>query len=188
MKALHDLVQTGKVRYIGASSMWAWEFAHYNNVAEVGLSPLGGGPHSHAIIRNTAGRSSCLCRIVTTSSIVRPQCASPYQALISNMWSGEEEREMNKYCDFAGIGLIPYSALGFGKLARPLGNDATKRAQVQGRVMPWYAKPEEAENEIRRRVEKVAKDKGWTMGQVALAWIGGRVTSPLVGVTSVSHC
>jgi aryl-alcohol dehydrogenase-like predicted oxidoreductase len=34
MKALHDLVQSGKVRYIGASSMWAWQFAHYNSVAE----------------------------------------------------------------------------------------------------------------------------------------------------------
>jgi aryl-alcohol dehydrogenase-like predicted oxidoreductase len=34
MKALHDLVQSGKVRYIGASSMWTWEFAHYNHVAE----------------------------------------------------------------------------------------------------------------------------------------------------------
>jgi aryl-alcohol dehydrogenase-like predicted oxidoreductase len=34
MKALHDLVQMGKVRYIGASSMWAWQLAHYNHVAE----------------------------------------------------------------------------------------------------------------------------------------------------------
>jgi aryl-alcohol dehydrogenase-like predicted oxidoreductase len=34
MKALHDLVQSGKVRYIGASSMWTWQFATYNAVAE----------------------------------------------------------------------------------------------------------------------------------------------------------
>jgi aryl-alcohol dehydrogenase-like predicted oxidoreductase len=34
MKALHDLVTIGKIRYIGASSMWAWQFAHYNHVAE----------------------------------------------------------------------------------------------------------------------------------------------------------
>jgi aryl-alcohol dehydrogenase-like predicted oxidoreductase len=38
MKALHDLVQAGKVRYIGASSMWAWQLAEYNNVAEVRAS------------------------------------------------------------------------------------------------------------------------------------------------------
>ncbi|KAF9264990.1 Aldo/keto reductase [Marasmius fiardii PR-910] len=33
MKALHDLVQSGKVRYIGASSMRTWQFAHLNDVA-----------------------------------------------------------------------------------------------------------------------------------------------------------
>ncbi|KAI2467976.1 Aldo/keto reductase [Annulohypoxylon bovei var. microspora] len=34
MKALHDLVQAGKVRYIGASSMWATQFARMQAVAE----------------------------------------------------------------------------------------------------------------------------------------------------------
>jgi hypothetical protein len=27
MRAPHDVVQAGKVRYLGASSMWAWQFA-----------------------------------------------------------------------------------------------------------------------------------------------------------------
>ena len=27
MQALHDVVRAGKARYIGASSMWAWQFA-----------------------------------------------------------------------------------------------------------------------------------------------------------------
>jgi aryl-alcohol dehydrogenase-like predicted oxidoreductase len=40
MKALHDLVQSGKVRYIGASSMWTWQFAHYNHVAEKDRCPF----------------------------------------------------------------------------------------------------------------------------------------------------
>ncbi|KEF52799.1 alcohol dehydrogenase [Exophiala aquamarina CBS 119918] len=34
MKALHDLVTSGKVRYIGASSMWAYQFAKMQQVAE----------------------------------------------------------------------------------------------------------------------------------------------------------
>jgi aryl-alcohol dehydrogenase-like predicted oxidoreductase len=33
MKALHDLVESGKVRYIGASSMRCWQFAMLNEVA-----------------------------------------------------------------------------------------------------------------------------------------------------------
>jgi aryl-alcohol dehydrogenase-like predicted oxidoreductase len=34
MKALHDLVESGKVRYIGASSMWATQFAAMQFIAE----------------------------------------------------------------------------------------------------------------------------------------------------------
>ena len=34
MRALHDLVQLGKVRYIGASSMYAWQFSRMQRVAE----------------------------------------------------------------------------------------------------------------------------------------------------------
>ncbi len=35
MAALHDLVVAGKVRYLGASSMWAWRFAKLQHTAEV---------------------------------------------------------------------------------------------------------------------------------------------------------
>lgn len=34
MEALHDLVKMGKVRYIGASNMKAWQFAKYQHVAD----------------------------------------------------------------------------------------------------------------------------------------------------------
>jgi 1-deoxyxylulose-5-phosphate synthase len=34
MEALHDVVRAGKVRYIGASSMWAWQFAKMQHAAE----------------------------------------------------------------------------------------------------------------------------------------------------------
>jgi aryl-alcohol dehydrogenase-like predicted oxidoreductase len=35
MEALHDVVKAGKVRYIGASSMWAWRFAKMQSAAEL---------------------------------------------------------------------------------------------------------------------------------------------------------
>lgn len=35
MEALHDVVKAGKARYIGASSMWAWQFAELQRVAEL---------------------------------------------------------------------------------------------------------------------------------------------------------
>jgi aryl-alcohol dehydrogenase (NADP+) len=41
MEALHDVVKAGKVRYLGASSMWAWQFAKMQQVArEHGWTPF----------------------------------------------------------------------------------------------------------------------------------------------------
>ncbi|NNC12522.1 aldo/keto reductase [Planctomonas sp. JC2975] len=36
MEALHDVVKAGKARYIGASSMWAWQFAKLQHAADLG--------------------------------------------------------------------------------------------------------------------------------------------------------
>src|SRR6187431_463898 len=35
MEALHDLVTAGKVRYLGASSMWAWQFSKMQHTAQL---------------------------------------------------------------------------------------------------------------------------------------------------------
>ena len=35
METLHDVVRAGKVRYLGASSMWAWQFAKMQHAAEL---------------------------------------------------------------------------------------------------------------------------------------------------------
>lgn len=41
MQALHDIVRAGKVRYLGASSMYAWQFAKMQTAAAVhGLTPF----------------------------------------------------------------------------------------------------------------------------------------------------
>jgi aryl-alcohol dehydrogenase-like predicted oxidoreductase len=41
MEALHDVVKAGKVRYLGASSMWAWQFSKAQHLALAhGLTPF----------------------------------------------------------------------------------------------------------------------------------------------------
>ena len=40
---------------------------------------------------------------------------------------------------------------------------------------------------IVRRVEEIAKKKGWKMSQVALAWICKRVSSPILGTGSIQE-
>ena len=54
MEALHDVVRAGKARYIGASSMFAWQFAKMQHAAE-----------------RTAGRASSRCRTTTTLCTAR---------------------------------------------------------------------------------------------------------------------
>ena len=54
LEALHDVVKAGKARYIGASSMYAWQFARRS------ISPT-----------CTAGRASSPCRTTTTCSIAK---------------------------------------------------------------------------------------------------------------------
>ena len=44
-----------------------------------------------------------------------------------------------------------------------------------------------AAQEIIKRVQETAEKKGWTMAQVALAWINARVASPIVGLSSVAR-
>ena len=46
---------------------------------------------------------------------------------------------------------------------------------------------EEHSREIIRRVEETAQKRGGSMTEVALAWLLGKVTAPVVGATKVSH-
>lgn len=44
-----------------------------------------------------------------------------------------------------------------------------------------------ADHEINKRVEEIAKKRGWPMSHVALAWINARVASPIVGLSSIAR-
>jgi aryl-alcohol dehydrogenase-like predicted oxidoreductase len=98
----------------------------------------------------------------------------------------EEEREMHAYCAYAGIGLIPWGPLAMGRLARPRGAASTARAKGY-EATGWFSEFSAWEAELVDRVQKIASDRGWTMGQVALAWVGAKVTSPIVGFSSVRN-
>lgn len=114
-------------------------------------------------------------------------CLSSWQNLLYR----EEEREMNKYCREAGIGLIPWGPLSGGALARPLSaqgstirSEGLVKSFVPGESNQYNY---EADKEIIRRVEEIATKKGWTMGQVSLAWLKPQITSPIIGFSSVER-
>ncbi|MEV4631108.1 aldo/keto reductase [Micromonospora sp. NPDC049523] len=63
MSALHDVVRAGKARYLGASSMYAWQFAKAQHVARVnGWTPFSSmQPHYNLVYREEEREMLPLC-------------------------------------------------------------------------------------------------------------------------------
>ena len=90
---------------------------------------------------------------------------------------------MIPYCKAHGMGLIPWSPLHQGDLARPVTESSARKEGTKG--TPLSNSLTQTDEAIITRVEEIAKKKGWKMSEVALAWIDGKVTSPIVGCNSV---
>lgn len=147
MEALHDVVKAGKARYIGASSMYAWQFAKAQEVA----------------------RASRWTPFISMQNQL-------------NLIQREEEREMIPLCLDQGVGLIPWSPMARGRLARPRGTE-TLRAKTDGFQSVMYDKTEAQDGMIIDAVEAVAGELGRPMAQVALAWVRQKqgVSAPIIG-------
>lgn len=153
MEALHDLVKMGKVNYIGASSMWAHQFAQLQFVAE---------KHGWTKFVSMQNHYNLLYR--------------------------EEEREMNRFCHDTGVGLIPWAPLCRGHLARPPSQyGSTIRSAGEQKNSIFTTGQTESDQEIIKRVQELAEKKGWKMSTVALAWINKRISSPIIGFSSVER-
>ena len=62
MRALHDLVQSGKVRYIGASNLKTWQLAEMTGIAERnGWTTFVSVQVEHSLLyRNEVGSNYCI--------------------------------------------------------------------------------------------------------------------------------
>ena len=154
LQALDDVVRAGKVRYIGASSMWAWQFSKALYLAE---------KHGWT-------------KFVTMQ---------PHY----NMLYREEEREMLPLCLDQGIGVLPWSPLARGRLARPWAEETSKRAEADGFAKTLYAKTAEADKRVVDRQGELAEARGVPRAQLALAWMLTKpaITAPIVGATKPHH-
>ncbi|WP_067185475.1 aldo/keto reductase [Microtetraspora niveoalba] len=153
MEALDDVVRAGKARYIGASSMYAWQFAKAQHTAE----------------RNG------WTRFVSMQNHY-------------NLLYREEEREMIPLCLDQGVGLIPWSPLARGLLARAGAPADTVRQVGDGaRQEQLYGGPGDAA--VLERVAETARERGVSPASLALAWLMRRpgVTAPIVGATKDRH-
>jgi aryl-alcohol dehydrogenase-like predicted oxidoreductase len=153
MEALHDVIKAGKTRYIGASSMYAWQFSKAQYVA----------------------RLNGWTRFVSMQNHY-------------NLLNREEEREVMPLCVDEGVGVVPWSPLARGRLARDWGETSTRMETDEfGKTL--YVTTEESDRRIVERVGEIAAKRGVPRAQVALAWVAQKpfVTAPIVGATKPQH-
>lgn len=155
MEALDGVVKAGKARYIGASSMAAWQFAKAQYTAD-----LGG-----------------LSRFVTMQNHY-------------NLIYREEEREMIPFCEDQGVGLIPWSPQARGFLAGTRTRDKggqTARSKSDSIAQDMYFS--DSDFDVLEAAQAVAKEKGVSSAQIALAWLmhNPAVSAPIVGATKMKH-
>jgi aryl-alcohol dehydrogenase-like predicted oxidoreductase len=153
LAALDHLVQSGKVRYIGASSGFAWQLMKALSVSDL---------HDWS-------------RFVS----MQPQY---------NLLYREEEREMIPLCRSEGLAVLPWSPLGRGWLARP--REKTKGSTARSDTDPFADRLYAQSNwDIVDAVEHIAKARGASMAQIAMAWVLSKrdITAPIVGATKISH-
>jgi 1-deoxyxylulose-5-phosphate synthase len=151
MEALHGVVRAGKARYIGASSMFAWQFAKAQHTAD-----LGGWT-----------------RFVSMQDHY-------------NLIYREEEREMHPLCLDQGVGVIPWSPLARGRLARLPEERTTTRSGSDPIADNMYTESDDA---VVQAVADVAKARDLPLAQVALAWMLHKeaISAPIVGATKPGH-
>jgi len=151
--ALDHLVRVGKVRYLGASSMFAWQMAKY------------------LFTQQARGAA----RFVTMQNHY-------------NLMYREEEREMIPLCVDQGVGLIPWSPLARGWLARTRDTlKDTTRARSDDFAAFLYRRADDLD--IVTRNAEVAERLGVKPSQTALAWLLGRrgVVAPIIGASKPHH-
>jgi len=149
LEALHDVVKAGKARYVGASSMFAFEFMKMLMTQKM----------------------NGWTRFVSMQNHV-------------NLLHREEEREMLPLCQSEGIGVIPWSPLARGRLARPWATE-TLRSENDPFGGVLYKAGEDASQAIVGAVGELAEKYGVPMARIALAWLlhKSEITAPIVGAT-----
>ncbi len=155
LRALDDIVRSGKARYLGASSMASWQFARALYLAD-----------RHGWTRFVSMQNHY------------------------NLVYREEEREMMPLCREEGIGVIPWSPLARGFLAgnrRAADKGDTERARTDDFAHRLYYT--DSDFKIVDRVVEVARRRGVSPAQIALAWLLHQegVTAPIVGATKMEQ-
>jgi aryl-alcohol dehydrogenase (NADP+) len=158
MEALHDVVKSGKARYIGASSMFAWQFATMQHVAErhgwtkfVSMQN-----HYNLVYREEEREMNPYCRATGVGLL-------PWSPLARGFLAGNRR---------PGEG---------GSADRSAG--ATSRAATDEIAQKFYYR--DADFAVVDAVGQLAREKGVANAALAYAWLLHQpgVSSPIIGVS-----
>ncbi|KAG7666186.1 LPG20, partial [[Candida] subhashii] len=109
-----------------------------------------------------------------------------------NLIYREEEREMIPFCqknELGEVGIIPWSPIARGILARPVGKESENKRDIKDKGITRLhlnelTKPEE---EIIGRIQTLAKKYNVSMAALATSWVIGKKCNPIVGLSSVDR-
>ena len=155
LRALDDLVKSGKVRYIGASNFFAWELCEAHWTAE-----------RHGLSRFVSSQD------------------------FHNLLYREVERQTEPFCVKYGVGMTSYFPLAGGMLAeayeRERGPAPGTRAAASPSTPSWQS---DRNWRVQGALRDFARERGWTLAQMSLAWLLSRpaMFTVIAGADSPQH-
>ena len=170
MDALNDVVHAGKARYIGASSMYAWQFAKAQSTARAAgwARFVSMQNHYNLVYREEEREMIPLCADQGVGVI-------PYSPLARGLLGGNRARRPG--------GAPGHGAPGHGA---PGHSGTTTRSSSDPLAQSFY---NDADFDLVDAVVAVAAERGVPPAQIALAWLLSKpaVTAPIVGMTKIRH-
>ncbi|KAF0971809.1 hypothetical protein FDP41_010032 [Naegleria fowleri] len=179
MEALHDLVKSGKVRYIGASSMWAWQFAKAQHIADKrGFTKFISMQNLYNLLYREEERDMIpLCKDL---------------GVTMTPWSPLARGILARAHDYAEGGMRSVNGGAVGNENGQSDDNpktSTTRSTTDFFVKTFQANLLESDREILKRVSELSKKKNCTPAQLSLAWMLKKdfVSSPVIGSSTIEN-
>jgi aryl-alcohol dehydrogenase (NADP+) len=158
MEALHDVVKSGRARYLGASSMFAWQFATLQHVAERhGWTKfISMQNHYNLVYREEEREMNPYCRATGVGLL-------PWSPLARGFLAGNRRPGEGGGADKSG--------------------GATSRAATDEIAQKFYYR--DADFRVVDMVSEVAREKDVSSAALAYAWLLHQpgVSSPIIGIS-----
>lgn len=128
MEALHDLVKAGKVRYIGASAMWAWQFAKMQHAADLhGWTRFVSMQDQYSLMHREEERE--MFGLLSDQGVGSIPYSPLAKGRLARPWGGDTARSAND----------PVAERSFSEADKPVADAVQKIAEARGIPMAHVA-------------------------------------------------